>query len=549
MQRYKSKNGITLIALVITIIVLLILAGVSITMLTGDNSILNQATNAKQRTGEGTEAEQVKIAAMAAVADSTVNLRREIDKAKLEEELQKYFSGATVSEDGDDYIYEGQYKTYRISKTGTVTEEAPSAVSIKLTLTHENETITADETIVDDVVENVPIPVGFHHVTGTEKAKGLVIESDDSTKNQFVWVPVDQGQTLTLEVTTEETISAIKLTRPDGTEEDITAGGKNQTISMKNETETVYLNGVYTVEVTTTNNTKTAQKRVSSLYGQEIEAQTTPTVNQLKAMGRTVYSTTEELLEAKSANSLEELLQNASQDSIVMYMVMNGIYVEDQEEAVKQYVRKVIGSQFTDNNQQQASAEKYGGFYIARYEAGDGTVSSKRTDSTEEHTVVSKKGAYVYDYVTRSQAITLAASMYNTTAVKSQLITGAGWDRTLNWIVETDNGLGENEVMVDSKDWGNYNNSTKDTDKAGSSNMNFTTGRSDNWRANNIYDLAGNTSEWTNETFSDSGSPCVGRGGYCSGTGATYPASVRVSSDEDYSDDYISFRVSLYLQT
>ena len=43
----KSSKGITLIALVITIIVLLILAGVSITMLTGNNSILQKATDAK----------------------------------------------------------------------------------------------------------------------------------------------------------------------------------------------------------------------------------------------------------------------------------------------------------------------------------------------------------------------------------------------------------------------------------------------------------------------------------------------------------------------
>ena len=43
----KEVKGITLIALVITIIVLLILAGVSIAMLTGNNGILTQASNAK----------------------------------------------------------------------------------------------------------------------------------------------------------------------------------------------------------------------------------------------------------------------------------------------------------------------------------------------------------------------------------------------------------------------------------------------------------------------------------------------------------------------
>ena len=54
----QNTRGITLIALVITIIVLLILAGVSIAMLTGQNGILTQASNAKQATEESTEKEK-----------------------------------------------------------------------------------------------------------------------------------------------------------------------------------------------------------------------------------------------------------------------------------------------------------------------------------------------------------------------------------------------------------------------------------------------------------------------------------------------------------
>ena len=57
-----SSKGITLIALVITIIVLLILAGVSIAMLTGDNGILTQATEAKKANTEGAEKEQIQLA-------------------------------------------------------------------------------------------------------------------------------------------------------------------------------------------------------------------------------------------------------------------------------------------------------------------------------------------------------------------------------------------------------------------------------------------------------------------------------------------------------
>ena len=57
----ERQKGITLIALVITIIVLLILAGVSIAMLTGDNGILNQANDSKIETAVGTVKEQLKL--------------------------------------------------------------------------------------------------------------------------------------------------------------------------------------------------------------------------------------------------------------------------------------------------------------------------------------------------------------------------------------------------------------------------------------------------------------------------------------------------------
>ena len=52
-ERKKQAKGITLIALVITIIVLLILAGVTIATLTGDNGILKQADKAKTETTMG----------------------------------------------------------------------------------------------------------------------------------------------------------------------------------------------------------------------------------------------------------------------------------------------------------------------------------------------------------------------------------------------------------------------------------------------------------------------------------------------------------------
>ena len=57
----KNQKGITLIALVITIIVLLILAGVSIAMLTGQNGILTQASSAKSDTNKAEAAERINL--------------------------------------------------------------------------------------------------------------------------------------------------------------------------------------------------------------------------------------------------------------------------------------------------------------------------------------------------------------------------------------------------------------------------------------------------------------------------------------------------------
>ena len=65
MQNYKlrmSMKGITLIALVVTIVVLLILAGVSISMLTGENGIITQAKKSKDETTLGEIKEEINVA-------------------------------------------------------------------------------------------------------------------------------------------------------------------------------------------------------------------------------------------------------------------------------------------------------------------------------------------------------------------------------------------------------------------------------------------------------------------------------------------------------
>ena len=76
-EKLKQEKGITLIALVITIIVLLILAGVSIAMLTGDNGILTQAQRAKSETSISTEKEALEVQVIGEEMNGT--LRNEVE--------------------------------------------------------------------------------------------------------------------------------------------------------------------------------------------------------------------------------------------------------------------------------------------------------------------------------------------------------------------------------------------------------------------------------------------------------------------------------------
>ena len=103
MRTFKNKtqnnNGITLIALVITIIVLLILAGVSIATLTGKNGILTQSENAKTETTKAEARERIQLET-AASFDNTgkYNVDRAIEKLKNNAKIPA--SDITKNDDG-----------------------------------------------------------------------------------------------------------------------------------------------------------------------------------------------------------------------------------------------------------------------------------------------------------------------------------------------------------------------------------------------------------------------------------------------------------------
>jgi len=182
----------------------------------------------------------------------------------------------------------------------------------------------------------------------------------------------------------------------------------------------------------------------------------------------------------------------------------------------------------TGINSETNQITNYGGFYIARYEAG------------KENTtiLVSKKLTTIWNNINYINSKIKSEAMYTTAEVKSGLVTGTQWDTILKWFQNK----GVN-VSSDSSSWGNYNNSTAPANVAGYG-IKQLTGYSEYWKVNNIYDIAGNTWEWTNEIYY---SVRVGRGGYSGDTSIYYPAGARAGATITNIFTNGSFRVVLYI--
>ena len=139
----KKNKGITLVALVVTIVVLLILAGVSINLVLGDNGIVKKAQEAKTKS-----------------ADASQNDLKGM--SDLEDEMDKQL---------------GTYDPLKKIPTKTLEEAKVDFVK--------------EKTKVEFSDGNVIIPEGFKiaDVPASKVQNGVVIEDKDG--NQFVWVPVD----------------------------------------------------------------------------------------------------------------------------------------------------------------------------------------------------------------------------------------------------------------------------------------------------------------------------------------------------------------------
>ena len=144
-------------------------------------------------------------------------------------------------------------------------------------------------------------------------------------------------------------------------------------------------------------------------------------------------------------------------------------------------------------NETYESIKKYGGFYIGRYEIS-GSVESPTV--VQGGTVLTADDESAGNWYNLKKACN---NVVNNEKVKSEMIYGNQWDRVMNWLVET-GAKEQDEVYSDSTSWGNYEDSTGEA--ATDSGSKQTSGKNEAWQANNIYDLAGNYREWTQEALS-----------------------------------------------
>ena len=227
--------------------------------------------------------------------------------------------------------------------------------------------------------------------------------------------------------------------------------------------------------------------------------------------------------------------------------------------SIKININSSISDYFTEAlpEDEKTSVEIYKGFYIGRYEAGDkestGTTKATfRTSSSDTSNSVTIKADQVpYNYVTRTQAISLAEGFKTQQGykAKTKLVSSYAWDTTIAFIEKTVNNYGSSSSQ------GNYSDTSvtyKDiTDeskpektKAENSSLLVATGQTT--PVCNIYDMGGNVFEWTTESYSITNFPYARRGGSYLSSFADSPAGRRLDGFDDANANF-GFRLTLFM--
>ena len=504
-KKIFKQKGITLIALIITIVLLLILAVISIQVMT-NTGIFVKARQAAQESKYANAAEKVALAVNASY-DSTgkinneylkenVNqiegLSKKIDTVKYDLKIIVDGFEFTISEYGK---ITGEKKEVATLPDNTPKTDAGTNVkvpdswnsqNVKYIKTTDGTEVTTLEKVatvyaVSDGQNNtVPVPNGFYYVGGN-KNSGVVISDDERDKNKFA------GQA------------------------DVPAGA------------------VYNSDGTVKTTNLSSQEQAQTLFGNQF------------------------------------------------------VWIPCTAENYKKtnFGKDTASWEPNTSTGEKMQIEKYGGFYIGRYEAGTSNLKSSKIDFSKgydrsENTnfcakyiisgkITSKAGEIPYYNADYETAQTMTQKMYNNNYVKSGLVTGTMWDVTLDYIKSQDS-----KIDLTNTQWGNYsdtsltnckgrymtvnliNGTTSDIENNNDGTKHYgimTTASSEDVKKNNICDMAGNLWEWTEEVAYDmSNNYYMVRGGGFNDAHASYSACFRIYNHINTVSNNMGFRPVLYIK-
>ena len=466
-MKIRQEKGITLVALIITIIVLLILAMVSISLVM-NGGIINKSKSAVDKYSQEEVQEQIKLAysewQMGQYTGET-----QTASAFIQSKLNSiYGAGSVTSVEESNGTFtvsfaNGKQYTYNVAtgvaaKVKTISEYPDATPG---TATTENSKYTSGTL-------TAVIPAGYtvSNVAAEQSIEnGLVIKKGN---NEWVWIPVANVTDL---YTTNSTNTEWILCGTSG------------------------------------------DNKIVSSYASKADIITIPYAS---SPNRTTPGTTSEPYHREP----DTVVGNGTEyDNVQANWSASGF---------SSFINMATGLR-DDYKNMIDSIRKYGGFYVGRYELG-GSVSSPVVQ--DDQTVLTNTDWY---------NLYKACKGFEDSSVYSRMMFGCTWDAVCLYI----NQHGDKVSLTDSTTYGNYSNSSGNANVTGKGSKQVT-GYSDYWKANNIYDIAGNCYEWTQEARGADSRAY--RGGMCYDNGDGSPVTSRGSHFPTDSNVIRSSRPILYIK-